>query len=108
MNTIKTFAAAGLLAVSTSFGATAHADTLGCSTPFTTNTAEAINLLQQAVAALENWLSNRTPADPNYATVSADLGTAQNYLTNLLNGTSGSKGPIPASAFACSTDVSPA
>jgi len=86
MKKFQSIAFAGIFALSTSFGSTAHADTIGCAS-YASTTDEVIIQLEQVIAALQQWISNRTPADPNYAALTNNLRTAQNNLDYVLAGT---------------------
>lgn len=107
MRNFKAIATAGVFALSTSLASSAYADTIGCAS-FASNSDEVIEQLEDVIAALEQWISERTPADPNYAALTGHLMTAQDNLDRMLNGTAGSKLPAMYSYFACNLDVSPA
>jgi len=102
MKKFQTTALAGIFALSTSFGSIAHADSIGCTSDG--STAQEIAALEQVIAALQQWISNRTPADPNYATQTSHLSTVQGMLA--MTRTAATKPPF--SMFACKIDVSPA
>jgi len=105
MKKFQTTALAGIFALSTSFGSIAHADSIGCTSDG--STAQEIAALEQVIAALQQWISNRTPADPNYATQTSQLTRVEGMLAmTVASGSRGSKPPF--SMFACKIDVSPA
>lgn len=105
MKKLKTSALAGILAISTSFAAPSYADAIGCTSDG--STAAEIAALEQVIAALQQWISNRTPADPNYATQTSHLSTVQGMLAITIAGNTSTSKP-PFSMYACKLDVSPA
>lgn len=104
MSIFKRIAVAGVFAISTGLGSSASADAIGCTSDGTT--AQEIAALEQVIAALEQWISNRTPADPNYATITSYLTTVEEQLAITIAGKRGIK--LPFSIEACAFDVSPA
>jgi len=106
MKKFQTTALAGIFALSTSFGSIAHADSIGCTSDG--STAQKIAALEQVKAALEQWISNRTPADPNYLQITGNLTNVQGKLDLMYGGYTPDGSKPLFSPYFCGIDVSPA
>jgi len=104
MKKFKTYTLAGVVALSMSAASSSYADSVGCTSDG--STAGEVAALEEVIAALEQWISERTPADPNWVTLTGHLATVESMLDKVLARGQGSKPPY--STYACALDVSPA